>query len=710
MGLHLGICAAAWMAASQLMRISVGTSADPVRATAVLPYLLLLRALCWHEARVARVYFAHVGLRDLIRLAASSAAATVLLLPLLAIRGESIGGLLPAALVLEYLLTTGGIAAVWAGVRWRHERRHSRSQDGATRALIIGAGDAGEQLLRQLLHDGRHALVVAGFVDDDAAKRDRCIHGVPVVGTIDDLRAVAAIHRATLALVAIPSITPEQIRRLVKRCREASLQMRLLPPLRHLIDRKFQVEDLREVRLEDLLGRAPVQLDLSAIARDLAGGAVAVTGAAGSIGSELVRQIAAFHPRVLILIDRAESPLHALHLAMAAAHPEVLFVPVLASVTNGARMEQVFRRYRPGFVYHAAAYKQLPMLETNVVEGLWNNAIGTLRTARCAARHGASRFVLVSTDKAVNPSSVLGLTKLLAERLILELPSLRAAATDFRVVRFGNVLGSEGSVVPLFAQQLAAGGPLTVTHPETRRYFMTIPEAVQLVLRASALPEAAGEVAVLEMGTQMRILDLAEQMIRLAGRVPYEDVAIEFTGLRPGEKVEEELVAPGEVATASSEAKIRIVTRARQADGDLARQLRHLTSLATRGDETALLRALAALTPDRHPELDASLEARVHAAGLPALRQAPTQRRRVAALAALGASNGHGSNGHGSNGHGTNGHAANGHATNGHLANGHATNDHASDGDNAIAARAAGASAEEASAQLLRLHVPLDSH
>ncbi len=673
MGAYLAAASGAWFAASLLLTHSAWGAGASQSALTVLPYLLVLRALSWHKIGLAGVMLAHVGLRDLVRLAASTAAASLVLLPLLAFLDVPLGAPLPAVLILEYLLTTAGIAACWTSVRWRHERRHPRSRTDAARALIIGAGDAGEQLLRQLLHDGRHDIVVVGLVDDDPDKRSRSLHGVPVVGTVDELRALAAIHQATLALVAIPSITPEQIRRLVVRCREADLQMRLLPPLRHLIDRAFHVEDLREVRIEDLLGRAPVHLDLSDIGRDLAGGVVAVTGAAGSIGSELVRQIATFHPRVMILLDRAESPLHATHLAMEAAHPEVRFVPVLASVTNSARLEQVFRRYRPEFVYHAAAYKQLPMLETNVVEGLWNNVIGTLRTARCAARHGARRFVLISTDKAVNPSSVLGVTKLLAERLVLELPSLRAAATDFRVVRFGNVLGSEGSVVPLFAQQLAAGGPLTVTHPEMRRYFMTIPEAVQLVLRASALPEAAGQIALLEMGTQVRILDLAEQMIRLAGRVPYDEVAIEFTGLRPGEKLEEELIAPGETAIASSEEKIRLVSRVRRANGDLARQLRNLTVLAARGDETALLRALAALTPDRHPELDASLEARA-VPGAASLPQGPRRARRAAALAAIGGGEPHPDDGHASNGHAGNGHASNGHAANGHASNGHAGN------------------------------------
>jgi FlaA1/EpsC-like NDP-sugar epimerase len=287
---------------------------------------------------------------------------------------------------------------------------------------------------------------------------------------------------------------------------------------------------------------------------------------------------------------------------MESTHPGVRFVPVLGSVTNAARLEGVFRQHQPDLVFHAAAYKQLPLLETNVVEGFWNNVIGTLNTARCAARYGARRFVLISTDKAVRPSSVLGVTKLLAERVVLELPSLRGATTEFRVVRFGNVLGSEGSVVPRFSRQLAEGGPITVTHPEVRRYFMTIPEAVHLVLQASSLPEAAGRIALLDMGTQVRILDLAEQMIHLSGRVPYEDIDIVFTGLRPGEKLEEELVGPGESTTATSLPEIQLVERSADASTDLARRLRQVTALAARCDEPSLIRALASLAPEYEPE------------------------------------------------------------------------------------------------------------
>ena len=568
-----------------------------------LPYLIVARLIAWHRLRLDRVYWAHVGIRDVVRLAAASTVSTAVSYVALVLGDAPAGSPLPALLALECLLTILITSALWTSARWRHEQTHQAATESATRALIVGAGSAGEQLLRQLQHDARLPIEIVGLVDDDADKMGRTLHGVPVLGTVDELRMLAAIHRVSVALVAIPSITPEQLRRLVVRCREAGLELKLLPPLRDLIAADVKATELRDVRLEDLLGRAPIELDLSAVRRDVAGQVVLVTGAAGSIGSELVRQLAASAPRTIVLVDRAESPLYLLQVAMSTAYPGVRFVGVLGSVTNAARLDRVFQHYRPDLVFHAAAYKQLPVLESNVVEGLWNNVIGTLNTARSAARCGSRRFVLISTDKAVRPSSVLGVTKLLAERVVLELPSLRSSATDFRVVRFGNVLGSEGSVVPRFAQQLAAGGPLTVTHPEVRRYFMTIPEAVQLVLQASVLDEAAGRIALLEMGTQVRILELAEQMIHLAGRVPYEDVDIVFTGLRPGEKLEEELVAPGESTTATSISKIQLVERPAPESGDLARRLRQITALAARGDEAALVRALASLAPEYQPEL-----------------------------------------------------------------------------------------------------------
>src|SRR5690242_15940675 len=282
--------------------------------------------------------------------------------------------------------------------------------------------------------------------------------------------------------------------------------------------------------------------------------------------------------------------------------PDAEVIPAIASVTNAARLQEIFETYRPDYVFHAAAYKHVPMLEANALEGVWNNVVGTLRTARCAARNGVGTFVLISTDKAVNPTSILGATKRIAERIVLELPSYRVARTDFRVVRFGNVLGSDGSVLPLFNKQLAAGGPLTVTHPEVKRYFMTIPEAVQLMLAAVTLPEAVRRIAILEMGRQVRILDLAEQLIRLSGFVPYQDIHIKFVGLRRGEKMREELVAAGERTVPTSVDKIRLIERDHGDGALLGRDLRRLLAVAASIDHRDVVRALATLVPEYRPD------------------------------------------------------------------------------------------------------------
>src|SRR3989442_712743 len=348
-------------------------------------------------------------------------------------------------------------------------------------------------------------------------------------------------------------------------------------------------------------GGEPVTFKLEQIKRDLAGKSILVTGGAGSIGSELARQIASYGPARLVLLERAENALYFTHLEVAKAYPEVEVVPFIGSITNPDRLEEMFRLYRPNYVFHAAAYKHVPMLESNVTEAVWNNVFGTLRVAECAALHGVEKFVLISTDKAVNPTSVLGATKRIGERIVLELPSLCDAATDFRAVRFGNVLGSDGSVVPLFKRQISAGGPVKVTHPEVTRYFMTISEAAALVLEAAALPEAERRISILEMGKPVRILELAEQLIRLSGLEPYRDISIAFSGLRPGEKLAEELVACAEDTVATSDDKIRVIER-NGADGPaVERDLEHLLETLANGSRDGLIDALFRPLPEDVP-------------------------------------------------------------------------------------------------------------
>ncbi|HTI05324.1 MAG TPA: nucleoside-diphosphate sugar epimerase/dehydratase [Gemmatimonadales bacterium] len=588
-----------------------------------LPYLLVIRLALFHRYGLFRGYWHLVGVRDLRQIVTAVSLGSLAFVGVLIFVGRL--GTMPLVVpILDWvgtIMLAGGIRFL---ARWINEepfRRPSRGQRGLLRwikeepfrrrqrsrgrpAIIVGAGVAGERLLRQLQHDPRHPLNVVGIVDDNPTKHGRTLHGVPVMGGSDDLRRFVAMHAVQQIVIAIPSASAEEIRRLVARAAETGAAVKILPAQMDLLAAESpHLNQVRDVQVEDLLGRDPVQLDLKDVAPELAGKVILVTGAGGSIGSELVRQIARFNPRRLLLLDRAESPLFFIYHEIGEAHPAIDVVPVLASVTNAARLERVFERYRPDCVFHAAAYKHVPMLEWNMIEGVWNNVVGTLRLAQAAASVGTRKFVLISTDKAVNPMSILGATKRVAEQIVRELPSLRASGTDFRVVRFGNVLGSDGSVVPLFKKQIAVGGPVTVTHPEMKRFLMTIPEAAQLVLEAAALPEAAGRIAVLEMGTQVRILELAEQLIRLSGLVPYHDVQIVFTGLRPGEKLEEELVAPGETLAPTSIDKIRVVAgNDAGAGAALARQIRSLISVTGQADERSVMRALGAIVQEYRPE------------------------------------------------------------------------------------------------------------
>ena len=353
----------------------------------------------------------------------------------------------------------------------------------------------------------------------------------------------------------------------------------------------------------DLLGRPPVNLDLTAVRADLHSRVVLLTGAAGSIGSELARQIAPLAPARLVLLDQSESDLYFVHLELSESYPELNLVPVICDITNQTRLAQVFAHHRPEYVIHAAGYKHVPLLEANVLEAVRNNVLGTLLVATISVRYGAAKMLLVSTDKAIRPSSVMGATKRVAERIIFGLPNLHRSGTDFRAVRFGNVLASKGSVIPLFERQLAAGGPITVTHPMVERYFMTIHEAAQLVLQAGSLPETAGAIAMLEMGEPVRILELAEKLIRFSGRIPGKDIQIVFTGLRPGEKLTEERTSRLEATIPTSAAKIRISQTSETAGPDLIQNLSGLFGFLQSGDREGLLATLCELVPECVPPL-----------------------------------------------------------------------------------------------------------
>ncbi len=436
-------------------------------------------------------------------------------------------------------------------VRWSKDRGIYR--DNARRVLIVGAGRAGEMLVRDLLRTKEELYQPIGFVDDNRAKQGREIHGVRVLGACEEIIDFADRLDINLIVLAVPSADSTNMRRLVGLCEKTGVPFRTVPPLDHLMSGQVNISQLREVLIDDLLGREPVSLDWRTIELELKGKTVLVTGAGGSIGSELCRQIGRLQPAHLILLDRSEFNLYSIESELLKSFPDLSITRWLNDVTDQVAMEKIFSRSRPEVIFHAAAYKHVPMLESHIREAASNNVLGTRRMAEFADRFRCEAFVMISTDKAVNPANVMGTSKRAAEIYCQNLN--QRSRTRFVTVRFGNVLGSAGSVVPLFRQQIESGGPVTVTHREITRYFMTIKEACQLILQASVMG-AGGEIFVLDMGEPVKIAYLAEEMIRLSGKVPGQDIDIVYTGLRPGEKLFEELFHEKEALQSTAHEKI----------------------------------------------------------------------------------------------------------------------------------------------------------
>jgi FlaA1/EpsC-like NDP-sugar epimerase len=426
--------------------------------------------------------------------------------------------------------------------------------------LIAGAGDAGQLVIREMQRNRQLGYTPIGLIDDDPRKKNLRIHGIRVLGTTEELAHILRDNRPDEVLIAIPSASGEARQRIVTVTRENNVPVKTLPGLYELISGESDLAtQIRPVQVEDVLGREPVEVDLETSAAYLKGKTVLVTGAGGSIGSELCRQIARVGPQRLILVDQGETALFEIERELVDERGFSACVPVLADCQSRTKMHQVFDRYRPTVVFHAAAYKHVPLMEANPLESVRNNALGTRILAETAVEFGAERFVLVSTDKAVNPKTVMGQSKALCEWIVEAYGAREDIATRFVAVRFGNVLGSSGSVIPIFRRQIANGGPVTVTHPEMTRYFMTIPEASSLVIQAGAIG-GRGDVFVLDMGEPVRIFDLAKQMVRLSGKEPDRDIVVEIVGTRPGEKLHEELWGEGETAVSTSHPKIMRVS------------------------------------------------------------------------------------------------------------------------------------------------------
>lgn len=429
---------------------------------------------------------------------------------------------------------------------WRMLRdSHLNKIDNKKRTLIIGAGSAGTMVARQLLQNKEADLMPVAFIDDDAKKHRLDILGIPVVGSIDKIETAVTDNDIENIVIAIPSLSKKELNTIFLECGKTSAKTQILPMLEDLMTGKVSVSQFRDVQVEDLLGREQVELDINSISDNITNKVVLVTGAGGSIGSEICRQISIFNPKTLILLGHGENSIYSIEMELKEVnkHTEIEFIPVIADIQDEKKLMSVMSTYQPDIVYHAAAHKHVPLMEANPEEAVKNNIIGTMNVAKAASWNEVKTFVMISTDKAVNPTSVMGAAKKLAEMIIQHMDNL--SATKFVAVRFGNVLGSRGSVIPLFKKQIEKGGPVTVTHPEMVRYFMTIPEASRLVLQAGALA-SGGEIFVLDMGEPVKIVDLAKNLIKLSGN-SIEEIGIEFSGIRPGEKLFEELLKEDEV-------------------------------------------------------------------------------------------------------------------------------------------------------------------
>jgi len=521
------------------------------------------------------------------------ALAVIVTLPgtlMLIVFGEAAG--IPRSIaVLDGTFTFFLMAGVRALVRYRHEQTVATliGPDYRKRVLVVGAGEAGALAVRELLKHPETGIKPVAFLDDDPIKHGQRVSTVPVLGPVSMAKDVIVERKIDEVLIAMPSKGGKVVREVIDQVREARPNMvyKIVPGIYELLSGKVDVRRIREVDIDDLLGREPVKLDTDSILDYLSGKRVMITGAGGSIGSELVRQICRFNPAELILFGHGENSIYALERELDRDWPEIKYHGVIGAIQNGARLDYVFSRYRPDVVFHAAAHKHVPLMEENPEEAVFNNIIGSRNLINLALKHGVTHFVNISTDKAVNPTSVMGASKRMVEYLVQDAARRAGAHQTFVSVRFGNVLGSRGSVIPIFKSQIAAGGPVTVTHPDMVRYFMTIPEAAQLVLQASGNGKN-GEVYILDMGEPVRIVDLARDLIRLSGLEPDVDIPIQFTGMRPGERLVEVLMTEAERTDQTPHEKI-FVARAALADREaLAATVDALQQAALRSDHARI--------------------------------------------------------------------------------------------------------------------------
>jgi FlaA1/EpsC-like NDP-sugar epimerase len=592
---------AAAVVAAYFMRFEGVPPADFLRQMLILlPYLILIRLLLFNIVSVYSVAWRYVSIREVILIVAALLPVSLGLVGLrLFLRpGLSLFRVPFSVIALEFLLALVGTTGIRLARRLFHERANRGAFNNAGRptrknVILIGAGDAGNLVVKELKQRPDLGLNVVGFIDDDPQKYMSTVQGVRVLGATSRLPEVVRRHRVDEAIITIANASSKDIRRIKEICEGAKIKVRIVPGLFELLDDEVRIMKIRDINIDDVLGRSVVRFEShrQEIAARYHKKRIMVTGAGGSIGSELCRQLAGLKPAELVMFDKDEYSVYAIDGRMRQEFPEVKAVPVIGDVRSRSRLGPVFERFRPQIIFHAAAHKHVPLMEFNVAEAISNNVLGTKTTAELAAERGVENFIFISTDKAVNPTSVMGATKKIGEIVIQELAA--ASATRFSCVRFGNVVGSRGSVVPLFREQIAQGGPLTVTHPDVRRYFMSISEAVQLIIQAGTIGDR-GEILVLDMGEPIRIQDLARDLIKLSGYAE-DEIEIKYVGLRPGEKLLEEVLVDEEKARGTEFDKI-FIAPPNEVDGRrFSENLAALLEAAEAGDEPRILVSLTGM-------------------------------------------------------------------------------------------------------------------
>ena len=559
-----------------------------------LPVLLFVKLLVFYYFRLFSGWWKYAGMNDLLDIIKATLISSFFLyFAVYFIYG--VAGYPRSTFLLDMLLTVALIGGARFVVRAYSEQ--ARSTSLGVNTLIVGAGCAGNLIVRELKGNPALGYNPVGFVDDDSSKKGINMQGVKVLGTTANLPELIEKYSASRILIAAPSARGEEVRHIIDKCRESKVEFQILPPMSKLINGSVSVNQVRTVKIEDLLARDPVRLNLNEIGAKLQGKTIMVTGAGGSIGSELVRQVAKFKPAKLILFERSESDLHKMDLELPANFPNLHYLPIIGDILDTFRLKEVFAEYRPQVIFHAAAYKHVPMMEKNCFQAISNNVVGTYNLAMLADQFKVEDFVMISSDKAVRPTNIMGVTKRISELLIL---GLQNHTTKFVSVRFGNVLGSNGSVIPLFKEQIEKRQPVTVTHPDAIRYFMTIPEAAQLVLQASTMGQG-GEIFVLDMGQPVKIVDLAKNLIRLSGLEPDRDIPVVFTGLRPGEKLYEELRLDGEGMKSTPHHKIYVLDGGKVSFIQVQTWVDELVALVERKDVAGLVKKLQRIVPEYTP-------------------------------------------------------------------------------------------------------------